>query len=122
MGKLLGLDFGEKRLGVALTDEEKKYAFAENTLEYKDEAVLRQTIKDLVEKEGVEKIILGLPLNFAGQKTSQTAKVEAFAAILKNLIRLPIEYQDERLTSKLSLSLFKEKNKRKTLCVTNWDG
>ncbi|MFH1366874.1 MAG: Holliday junction resolvase RuvX [Patescibacteria group bacterium] len=112
MGKYLGLDYGEKRVGVALTDEEKKFAFAEKTLVVKDEKDLLAQIREICQAESVEKIILGWPVNFAGKKTAQTLIVEKFAGLLKENLAVKCEFQDERLTSRMSYSLFQGKNKK----------
>ncbi|MFA5069922.1 MAG: Holliday junction resolvase RuvX [Patescibacteria group bacterium] len=109
MGKLLGLDFGSKRVGLALSDEEKKYAFAQDTLEYEEESVLLEKLKEITDIEKVEKIIIGWPLNLAGGKTAQTERVEKFAQKLKNKLNIGLVYGDERLTSQMSRSLFGDK-------------
>lgn len=109
MSKLLSLDFGSKRVGVALSDEEEKYAFAQSTLEYKDENILLEKLKEIVETEKVEKIILGWPLNLAGGKTAQTDIVEKFAEKLRKKLNISLVFQDERLTSQMSRSLFHDK-------------
>ena len=112
MSKWLGLDFGGRRVGVALSDEEKKYAFAEETLEYQEEKYLLAQIKEICQAEDIEKIILGWPLNLAGRITPQTKIVEKFAEKIKQYLSLKCEYQDERLTSQMSYNLFQRKNKR----------
>lgn len=112
MARLLALDFGGRRVGVALSDEEKKFAYAEETLAYENEKDLLAQIKRICQTEDIEKIILGWPLNLAGKKTPQTDIVEKFAEKLKKYLSLGCEFQDERLTSKMSYNLFQEKNKK----------
>ena len=112
MGKLLGIDFGEKLVGISLSDEEMKYSFAEEALSYKTPDDLCEKINQIRRDENVEKVIVGLPLNFKGDKTVQTLKVEKFSKDLKEKTNIPFEFQDERLTSKMSHSLFMEKRKK----------
>lgn len=115
MGKYLGIDFGQKQVGIALTDEEKKYAFAENTIKYKEIKELLEEIKDICQAEEVEKIILGLPINLKGEKTPWTKEVEGFSKRLRNKLGMDCHFQDERLTSKMSESLFKKERIKKRL-------
>lgn len=112
MGKYLGLDYGEKRVGVALTDEDKKFAFAETTLQVKDEKDLLSQIMEICRAEKIELIVLGWPLSLAGEKTPQTIMVEKFAGLIKKFIAVKCDFQDERFTSRMSYNLFQKKNRK----------
>lgn len=109
MGKLLGLDYGRKRVGVAISDEERGFSFGRETLENKNIENLIIEITEICRQEEVEKIILGLPVNLKGERTPWTREVEVFAGQLKRDLKLPVEFQDERLTSQMSHSLFRDK-------------
>lgn len=93
---ILGLDIGEKRIGVAIADDAVKIAVPYDTIEV--DGTEYEQIARLVAMENVEKFVIGYPRNQSGEATAQTAYVEAVADQLK-VLELPIEYQDESLTS-----------------------
>ena len=97
--RILALDHGTKRIGVALSDETKTIA---QPLEYiltePFAAFLDRLKKLLVEKE-VDLIIIGLPRNMDGSYGPAAQKVEAFVAVLRSAVTVPVKTLDERLTS-----------------------
>ena len=93
---ILALDVGEKRIGVALADSAVKIAVPLDTIEVDGSEV--QNIAALVVGEKINTIVLGYPRNQAGLATSQTIFVEKFAEKLNHL-SVPVEFQDESLTS-----------------------
>jgi putative Holliday junction resolvase len=98
--RILALDHGTKRIGVALSDETKTIA---QPLEYIltepfAAAFLDRLKKLLVEKE-VDLIIIGLPRNMDGSYGPAVQKVEAFVAVLRSAVTVPVKTLDERLTS-----------------------
>lgn len=113
--KLIGLDLGLRRIGVALSDG--KTVASQDTIKYwnRDEAI--QVILKICREEQVEKIILGLPKSLSGESEDM---VRSFALELNKLIPLPIEFVDETLTSKeaerilsdLKIDIRSEKYKR----------
>ena len=94
--KLLGLDVGEKRIGVAVGDSSVRIAIPFDTIEVDGDEI--KTIAKLVLNENSEVIVVGYPRNQSGEATAQTKYVEDFA---KKLVDLgpKIEFQDESLTS-----------------------
>ena len=93
--KLIGLDLGLRRIGVALSDGET--VASQDTIKYwnRDEAI--QAILKICREEQAEKIILGLPKSLSGESEDM---VRSFALELNKMIPLPIEFVDETLTSK----------------------
>lgn len=103
--KYLCLDYGDKRIGVAVSDEEKKFSFSRGILS--NDSGLFGNLLSLIRGENIEKIILGYPLNLRSEKTELTEKVEKFKDKLEKLlqsnsIEADFEYFDERFTSKLA--------------------
>ncbi|CCW35013.1 RNAse H-fold protein YqgF [Chthonomonas calidirosea] len=98
--KILGLDVGEKTIGVAISDEEERWAFPVQTI-VRQEGWRRDmaAIRALVASEKIGRIVVGLPLTLEGQKGVQAQKVEAFLQILRRNVRIPIEVLDERFTT-----------------------
>ena len=99
MGRFLAIDYGSKRVGLAISDPSKKIAKAYKTLSNDCVDALLSYIKNEIKINSVEKIILGLPIGMNGKNTSQTKLVLKFNDELKNYFSIPIVLEDERLTS-----------------------
>lgn len=101
MGRILAIDYGRKRTGLAVTDPLKIIATALDTVMTAD---LLKYLKAYILKETVEQIVLGLPVNLKAEDTDVTAEVRAFSEVLKvNFPEIPIHFYDERFTSKMAL-------------------
>ena len=101
MGRVLAIDYGKKRTGLAVTDPLKIIATALETVLTID---LLKYLADYMQKEQVEQIVLGLPVNLNSQDTDVTADVRKFADILRNQFpAIPLHFYDERFTSKMAL-------------------
>ena len=98
MGRALGIDFGTKRVGLALSDRSNMIASPYKTLNYVSEKDLITQLEIIVTKNDIEILVLGLPINMKGEDTAQTIKVRDFKEIL-SVLRIPIVYEDERLSS-----------------------
>lgn len=94
---ILSLDVGERRIGAAMGNTLAGLGRALSTLENND-SIWRQ-LQELVKAEDISLIVVGLPRGLDGQETLQTKYVRDFAKSLKKHIDLPIEFQDEALTS-----------------------
>lgn len=99
MGRFLAIDYGSKRVGLAISDPTKKIAKAYKTITNDSLDALLHCIKNEIKKNSVEKIILGLPIGMNGKNTSQTELVLKFNDMLKNFLSIPVVLEDERLTS-----------------------
>jgi len=100
MGRILALDYGKKRTGIAVTDPLKIIATA---LETVDSGELIGYLKKYMLTEPVERIIIGYPLNMDGTATDATPLVEKFITKFANVFpSLPVEKVDERMTSKMA--------------------
>ncbi len=109
MGRLLAIDYGTRRVGLALSDPLKMIASPYRTIINKGNSNLIVEIERIIASEDVEKTIIGLPLGMAGQITEQTKKVEEFAD--KLIARgIAIEYEDERWSSVAAKRSMKEQN------------
>ncbi|MFH0951723.1 MAG: Holliday junction resolvase RuvX [Patescibacteria group bacterium] len=99
MGKILSLDYGLARIGVAISDEGRKYSFAREAIIVADTADVFMEIKNLIDTEEVDEVLIGLPIGLSGDYTEQTDKVKAWGAELAEAIKLPVKYWDERLST-----------------------
>ena len=97
--KLLALDFGGRRIGVAAGDSEIGVANARNFLV--NDGEIFENLRELVEREGAGKVLVGLPLGFSGE-TEQTKLAREFAAELDSKIAATVELADERFTTRLA--------------------
>ena len=101
MGRLLAIDYGAKRVGLAVTDPLKMIATALDTVHAQDTI---QYLLDYTQKEEVEAFVLGMPKNLNNTDTHATGLAREFAKILaKKIPDIPIHLHDERFTSKIAL-------------------
>jgi putative Holliday junction resolvase len=100
MKRIAALDPGEARVGVAISDDERRMAFPRPNVDGrgKPEAVA-QRIKDVLASEDVETIIIGLPLTLEGREGMAARKARAFAKVIERVVGLPVLLRDERLTT-----------------------
>ena len=98
MGRVLGVDYGSSRVGLALSDPQKIIASPLHTLINNGNDRLKKKLLEVIKKKNVECIVIGLPIGLKGQETSQTKIVREFAEEIRSFA-LPVYFQDERLSS-----------------------
>tara|TARA_B100001142_G_scaffold255477_1_gene256700 strand:+ start:194 stop:610 length:417 start_codon:yes stop_codon:yes gene_type:complete len=99
MGRLLAIDHGEKRIGLAISDPNKIISKPLKTILLSDIELFYKKLLEIIFDYDIEKLIIGLPVGMDGNYTLQTKKVEAFKVALQGKIKIPIEMFDERLSS-----------------------
>lgn len=100
MGKILAIDYGKKRTGLALSDEMQIFAFGHGTVETKD---IQKALSALVLKEKVSTIVLGEPKRLNNEVSETTEMVYRFQTQLKTWFpEIPVVLVDERYTSKMA--------------------
>jgi putative Holliday junction resolvase len=97
--RVLGLDIGEVRTGVAVSDRDMRVATPITVLETKRILADPRPLAELVEEEGVRLAVVGLPLTMAGEEGPQAARVREIAASLGQKLGLELAFVDERLSS-----------------------
>ena len=95
----MGLDFGTKRIGVAMSDELLLTAQGLDTIQRKDLKSDLALIKEIADSNGASEIIVGLPLNMNGTYSEKTREAVSFVDELTKTVSVPVKTQDERLTS-----------------------
>jgi putative Holliday junction resolvase len=100
MSRILALDFGEARCGVALSDPTGTLATPLEAVEQPGTRRGLARIAELVEDRDVERVVIGLPLTLAGEEGPQARATREFASRLAELVDVPIELHDERLTTR----------------------
>jgi putative pre-16S rRNA nuclease len=100
--KVLALDYGSARTGVAVSDPTGTLARPLEVVENASTPAGLKRLAELVEREGVERIVVGLPVTLRGERGAQAEETEAFVAALRAVTEVPIESFDERFTTKLA--------------------
>ena len=96
--KILGIDYGAKWIGLAISDDGRRLAFAYKTLE--NNSKIFSILNEIVKKEEIYKIVIGLPLNKEMKPTRQTAETENWAGELITKVEVQIDFENEIFTSK----------------------
>ena len=97
--RYLGLDIGDKRIGVAISDPEKILASPLTTISRNDDAVAIEAILELINERQVQRIVVGLPYSLNGSVGKQANKVISFVEMLSTYTPVDIETCDERLST-----------------------
>ncbi len=97
--RILALDHGTKRIGIALSDELKMIAQPMEFVEAEPIQKFFDRLKEIIREKEVELILIGMPRNMDGSYGPAALKVQEFIAVLKDKVAIPIQTWDERLTS-----------------------
>ena len=114
--RILGLDFGSKTVGVAVSDGLLLTTQGVETIERKDENKLRKTcarIEELIAEYEITEIVLGLPKNMNNTEGERVEKTKAFGEMLERRTGLPVHYWDERLTTVAAEQILMESGVRR---------
>lgn len=99
MGKVVALDFGLKRTGIAVSDDAKCFAFGHSTVESK---LLLTFLVPFITKEKIDTIVLGLPKRLNMENSHITENVHLLKLELEKNVTIPVVLYDERFTSKMA--------------------
>ena len=97
--KILAIDYGSRRTGLAVTDDLGITAQGLDTLMIEDGDDITILVADTAKQVGAERIVVGLPLNMNGTDSEQTTAVRDFAESLTDRVEIPVLFWDERMTS-----------------------
>ncbi|MCL5019728.1 MAG: Holliday junction resolvase RuvX [Patescibacteria group bacterium] len=98
-GRILGIDFGEKRIGMALSDPLLITAQGLKTIICDYHGSQFKKIAEIVREQNVSLLVIGMPYNMSGTEGEATQRVRTFAEELQKFVSIPIKFLDERLTS-----------------------
>lgn len=99
-GRILALDVGEKRIGVAISDPLGITAQGISVIERQDRKRDVEALRKLVIEYGVTSLLVGLPRNMNGTLGNKAREVREFGNLMEQELGLPVEYQDERLSTR----------------------
>lgn len=116
---ILGIDYGAKKIGLAVSDEQNRLALPLEILIDLSQAAILDKIKEICQKHSIDQIVVGVPISFSAQKketllrevdlqNQQMKDVLAFVDWLKKNVDLLIEVEDERLSTKMANGLRKD--------------
>jgi len=97
--RILGIDFGARRIGIAISDEDGRVAVPHSTLERRSDAAAARAIAELARREGVGALVVGEPVNLDGTRGPAAERARAFAARLAAASALPCLLVNESLTT-----------------------
>lgn len=97
--RVLAVDYGKRRVGLALSDPTGTLATGLPTLERRGSVSLAEQLAALVQEHGAGEVLLGLPLDLGGKRGPMAREVEALAAELRARVAVPVVLRDERLTT-----------------------
>ena len=98
-GPVLGLDLGDARIGVAISDDARRLAVPVGTVHVGQPPGELVAIAELAKDRGVTLIVVGLPLSLRGERGTRAGHADAFTQALAGVVEVPIELQDERLST-----------------------
>ena len=113
MSIILGLDIGDVRTGVAISDELGIAAHPLRTIRRRSRKAVLAELQELVTAHNVERIVVGLPLQLDGETGTQAKKVKQFAEKLKQQVNLPIVFWDESFTTVEAAQILRGSKKRR---------
>ena len=119
--RLLALDVGDKRTGVALSDSMGMIATPLTTIQAGDEDELATAVMALITEHGAEQVVVGMPLTLAGEMGSQAKRTGHFVRHLKGLTALPVKMLDERLSTVEATRRMREAGTRRKKVRENID-
>lgn len=109
MGKVLAVDYGTKRIGLAVSDDKLEWAFGRGAVEVSSNADAVVAVNEVLSREDVDVVVVGLPISLRHKKdTAMVAQIKAFARALEKAAHKPVEFEDERFTTEAAQSQQRE--------------
>jgi putative holliday junction resolvase len=115
--RILALDVGDRRIGIAISDPLAILARPFSVLERGEDDTTIAVLKQLIDDQQAGLVIVGLPRSMDGSFGSQSDKVRQFAEKLKMATAIPLEFRDERLTTVSAKSMLEERGQKRTYFV-----
>ncbi len=110
--RIMAIDYGDARTGIAFCDKNQILASPYTVIKESYQPKLVKAILDIVEREKPEKIVIGLPRNMDGSYGYRCDECKALGAELEKAVDIPVDYQDERLTTVMAHNVLSQNNVR----------
>lgn len=101
--RYIGIDYGSKRIGVAISDDQGRIAFPDGVIMNRADRVVKE-ITNRIKKKNVDVIVVGLPIGLDGKESNQTQKTWLFIETLKKSVNAQIVTENEMLSSRMAAS------------------
>ncbi|MBT4277802.1 Holliday junction resolvase RuvX [Candidatus Falkowbacteria bacterium] len=113
--KILGIDYGDIRIGIAIGFSESKVSSPYSIIENKNNKFVLEELKIILNQEEIEEIVIGIPYSLSSnkEKSDQLKKTKKFIEFLKGSLGIKITEEDERLSTRLAENLTREKRGHK---------
>ena len=111
-GRVMALDLGEKRIGVAVSDPTRLIAQSHSVLKRKSRREDFERIQQIIQEQEVTLLVMGLPIPLSGVEGQRAAWVRDYTAALQMQVEVPIEFWDESLTTKQAEASLRLRGKR----------
>jgi putative Holliday junction resolvase len=98
--RVLGVDLGSKRIGLAISDEEEEFAFPAGILDSRGRKRDIVALRELIVEKQIGRAVVGLPIHMDGRRGPEAEKAIRFAADLSEAAKIPVDILDERWTSR----------------------
>lgn len=112
MGRILALDMGEKRVGLAISDPLGVIAQPLKTIQRQSNNQLISELKKVIGENSVEKVVIGNPMRLNGDKSRMTIAIEEIISRLREEISIPMVFEDERFTTRMAISSLHQMGKK----------
>jgi len=112
MSKIIGIDYGTQRIGLAISDDGWQFAVTHDTFEVNKDGNFIDYLHDLCKQEDVKEIVIGLPLDQHGQQGDKAKEVLKFAEQVKKKCKRTVNFEDERFTSVMAKQQLDEAAKK----------
>jgi len=99
MGIMMGIDYGVKRIGIAISNPERTMSVPLTVIDVKPDGSHLKQVKKIVDEYNVEDIVIGMPYNMDGTQGESSEKAIAFSELIKDRLGKNVHYYDERLTT-----------------------
>jgi putative holliday junction resolvase len=97
--RILGIDLGTKWIGLAVADWEVRIATGLDVIEYKGRDRLIEQLREIIEGDNIELVVMGLPFNMDGTEGSKAREARKIGELIRSSLSVNLEYVDERLTT-----------------------
>lgn len=111
-GKVLAIDLGEKRIGLAISDETRTIAAGYDVMSRKSRKEDLERYAEIIAAEAITLIVMGLPITLSGEEGQRAAWVRDYSAELSKNIAVPLEFWDERFSTKQAEASLHARGKR----------
>lgn len=107
MGKILGIDYGRGKIGLALADEQLKIATPYKIIKNSNKKNILRELKQICREEDIKQIIIGEPSRLTNNNQEMIIEIKKFIKEIKTFLKISIKLEDERMTTKMAKVLLK---------------